>query len=313
MLKRRYLRLLPAVALIIVLGALFRFKSKPDEITISFVGDIMLSRGVQTYLEEYGYDYPYEDVSSIFLQDDLTIGNLECPITDRGSAANKAKRFLFKADAQNASALKRAGFDCLNLANNHSMDYTSPGLHDTMAHLEENGLAYVGASENASAKKPYIFEKNGIRVGLLAYSALPPEGYFFNEDQPTVQYVGTLDFSGLEEDIASVDCDFLIVYFHWGVEYQRYKSDTQELIAKKAIDSGADFVVGAHPHVLQKPEIYQGRYIYYSLGNFIFDKQIPPGTDETMILQITLDRNGLKGVKEIPAMIRKAKAVPDGE
>lgn len=302
-----------AAAVAVAAGALVRFQSRPDEITISFVGDIMLSRGVQKYLEEYGYDYPYEDVRDIFLQDDLTVGNLECPITDQGNAANKAKRFLFKADAENASALKRAGFDCLNLANNHTMDYTSPGLHDTMVHLEENGLDYVGASENAALKKPFIFEKNGIRVGLLAYSALPPEGYFFNAEKPTVQHIGTLDFSGLEADMADIDCDFLIVYFHWGIEYQRYKSEMQEVIARKAIDLGADFVVGAHPHVLQEPEVYEGRHIYYSLGNFIFDKQIPPGTDETMILQITVDQNGLKDVREIPAAIRKGKPVIDRE
>lgn len=282
-------------------------KTRPDEITISLTGDIMLSRGVQRYLEEYGYDYPYEDVSELFLQDDLTIGNLECPITDNGNNANKAKRFLFKADKDNAAALKRAGFDCLNLANNHTMDYMSSGLHDTMACLDEQGLAYVGASENAALKKPYIFEKHGIRVGVLAYSALPAEGYFFNKDKPTIQYISTMDFSGMEEDIAEAECDFLIIYFHWGIEYQPYKSDTQELIAKKAIDSGADFVVGAHPHVLQEPELYKDKYIYYSLGNFIFDKQIPPGTDETMILQLTLDHQGVVSVKEIPAVIKKGR------
>lgn len=294
-------------ALVIMTGTMLWQKTRPDEITISLTGDIMLSRGVQRYLEEYGYDYPYEDVSELFLQDDLTIGNLECPITDNGNNANKAKRFLFKADKDNAAALKRAGFDCLNLANNHTMDYMSSGLHDTMACLDEQGLAYVGASENADLKKPYIFEKNGISVGVLAYSALPAEGYFFNKDKPSIQYISTMDFSGMEEDIAEAECDFLIIYFHWGIEYQPYKSDTQELIAKKAIDSGADFVVGAHPHVLQEPELYKDKYIYYSLGNFIFDKQIPPGTDETMILQLTLDHQGLVSVKEIPAVIKKGR------
>lgn len=294
-------------ALVIMTGTMLWQKTRPDEITISLTGDIMLSRGVQRYLEEYGYDYPYEDVSELFLQDDLTIGNLECPITDNGNNANKAKRFLFKADKDNAAALKRAGFDCLNLANNHTMDYMSSGLHDTMACLDEQGLAYVGASENAALKKPYIFEKHGIRVGVLAYSALPAEGYFFNKDKPTIQYISTMDFSGMEEDIAAAECDFLIIYFHWGIEYQPYKSDTQELIAKKAIDSGADFVVGAHPHVLQEPELYKDKYIYYSLGNFIFDKQIPPGTDETLILQLTLDHQGLVSVKEIPAVIKKGR------
>ena len=96
-----------------------------DELVITIVGDIMLSRGLLGYLDEYGYDYPYEDVKEFFLNDDLTVGNLECPITDRDSAADKTKRFVFRADAENAAALKRAGFDCLNLANNHSMDYLS--------------------------------------------------------------------------------------------------------------------------------------------------------------------------------------------
>lgn len=297
-------------ALVIGIGAAIRPPAKPDEVTISIVGDIMLSRGVQKYLEEYGYDYPYGDVSERFLRDDLTIGNLECPITENENAANKARRFLFRADRENAAALKRAGFDCMNLANNHSMDYMSAGLHDTMRYLDDSGLPYVGASENASLKKPFIFEKNGIRVGVLAYSALPPEGYFFHEDRPTIQYISTMDFSGLEEDIAAVECDFLIVYFHWGIEYQRYKSDMQELIAKKAIDLGADFVVGSHPHVLQEPEIYRDKYIYYSLGNFVFDSQVPPGTDETMILQITVGRHGLTGVEEIPLVIRQGKPAP---
>ena len=278
-----------------------------DELVITIVGDIMLSRGLLGYLDEYGYDYPYEDVKEFFLNDDLTVGNLECPITDRDSAADKTKRFVFRADAENAAALKRAGFDCLNLANNHSMDYLSGGLADTMDHLNAQGLSFTGAAENASADSSFVFEKNGISVGLLAYSALPPEGFFYNEDKPTVRYISTTNLSRLDEEIAALDCDFTIVYFHWGIEYQPYKSETQTTIAEKAIDAGADFVVGTHPHVLQAPEMYQDKYIYYSLGNFIFDRQIPPGTDESMILQITVDKSGVTGVKEIPVIIKDGR------
>ena len=271
----------------------------------------MLSRSVQGYLDEYGYDYPYEEVREIFLNDDLTIGNLECPITDVNNAADKTKRFIFQADEENAGALKRAGFDCLNLANNHSMDYLSEGLHDTMVHLENNGLSFVGAAENSSINTSYIFEKNGIRVGVLAYSMFPPEGFFYNKDKPTIQYISNLDPSPLENDLASIDADFKIVYFHWGIEYQPYKSESQELMAKKAIDLGADLVVGAHPHVQQDVEIYNGKYIYYSLGNFIFDRQIPPGTDEGMILQVTIDKNGVLEIEEVPVKIEKAKPYPE--
>lgn len=280
-------------------------------VTISIVGDIMLSRSVQGYLDEYGYDYPYDEVREILLNDDLTIGNLECPITDATNAADKTKRFIFQADEENATALKRAGFDCLNLANNHSMDYLSQGLHDTMVHLENNELAFVGAAENSSISTSYVFHKNGIKVGVLAYSMFPPEGFFYNKDEPTIQYISNLDPAPLENELDSLDADFTIVYFHWGIEYEPYKSENQELMAKKAIELGADLVVGAHPHVQQDVEIYNDKYIYYSLGNFIFDRQIPSGTDEGMILQVTIDKNGVLEIEEIPVKIEKAKPYPD--
>lgn len=286
-----------------------RWKEAKREAVVTIVGDIMLSRGVQQYLTEYGYDYPYEEVKEIFLKDDLTVGNLECPITERESAADKTKRFVFRADEENAAALKRAGLDCLNLANNHSMDYLSGGLSDTMEQLKAQGLSFVGAGENASSDTYAVFEVNGLTIGLFAYSALPPEGFFFHEDKPTVAYIGTTNLSRLEKEIKAVDCDFRIVYVHWGIEYEPYKSETQERIAKSAIDAGADLVVGAHPHVLQGKEVYQGKYIYYSLGNFIFDKQIPPGTDESLILQLTIDRDGLKKAEEIPVKIWRGKPV----
>ncbi len=285
-------------------------RKEPGQITISITGDIMLSRGVQQYLDEYGYDYPYDHVRDLFLQDDWTIGNLECPITGFDNAADKTKRFIFRADEENASALVRGGYDCLVLANNHSMDYLSEGLHDTMISLEKNGLAFAGAVENSAGNSTCIFEKNGITVGLLAYSAFPPEGFFYNEDKPSVRYISTMDLTRLEDDIAALaDCDFTIVYFHWGIEYNSYHSESQELMGKAAIDAGADFVVGTHPHVLQEPEIYNGKYIYYSLGNFIFDRQIPPRTDESMILQLTITKDGLAGIEEIPVRIEDGRPV----
>ena len=283
---------------------------RSGQLTISLTGDIMLSRGGQQYLDEYGYDYPYDKVRDLFLQDDWTIGNLECPITSRENAADKTKRFIFRADAANAAALLRGGYDCLNLANNHSMDYLSDGLLDTMDNLEQSGLSYAGAVADSLDNSACIFEKNGIRVGLLAYSAFPPEGFFYNEDKPSVRYISAMDLDRLGRDIADLaECDFIIVYVHWGVEYDPFPSKDQQLMARAAIDAGADFVVGTHPHVLQKPEVYNGKYIYYSLGNFIFDRQIPPGTDEGMILQLTVTGDGLAELEEIPVNIIEGRPV----
>jgi len=307
MLKRKYSYAIVVILAGIMIAIMPGMVRDSGQVTISIAGDIMLSRSVQGYLDQYGYDYPYEEVRELFLNDDLTIGNLECPITDDENAADKTKRFIFRADEGNAAALKRAGFDCLNLANNHSMDYLSSGLHDTMVHLEHNGVAFVGAAENSSSDSSFLFQKNGIKIGVLAYSMLPPEGFFYNKDKPTIQYISNTDTSRLENDLAALDCDFKIVYFHWGIEYQPYKSESQELMAKKAIDLGADLVVGAHPHVRQEMEIYNGKYIYYSLGNFIFDRQIPPGTDEGVILQVKVNKKGILEIEEIPVKIENAK------
>lgn len=305
--KRLSLIALAAAAVLAAVIGAARWEETRGEAVVTIVGDIMLSRGVQQYLTEYGYDYPYEEVRHIFLADDLTVGNLECPITRRESAADKTKRFVFRADEENAAALKRAGVDCLNLANNHSMDYLSGGLSDTMEQLKAQGLSFVGAGDNASADPYAVFEVNGLTIGLFAYSALPPEGFFFHKEKPTISYIGTTNLSRLETEIKAADCDFNIVYFHWGIEYEPYQSETQERLAKGAIDAGADLVVGAHPHVLQGKELYQGKYIYYSLGNFIFDRQIPPGTDESLILQLTIDQDGLKKAEEIPVKIWKGQ------
>ncbi len=269
----------------------------------------MLSRGVQTALDKYGYDYPYENTAAIFLNDDFTVGNLECPITSFNNPVHKDKRFLFRADPQNASALKKAGFDCMILANNHSMDQDSRGLSDTMEYLKNNGIAFVGAGDNSGADFSYIFEKNGIKIGFLAYSIFPPEGYFYDASKADIQYTGIAKQEELGADLKKLDCDFKIVYFHWGVEYEPFINDKQRILGHKAIDSGADLVVGTHPHVIQPHEIYNGKYIFYSLGNFIFDKQIPKGTDETMILQITVNKHGIQGIHIIPALIKHSQVI----
>lgn len=281
--------------------------AKQEEVVLSFVGDIMLSRGVQQYLDENGYQYPYEEVQQVFLQDDFTIGNLECPITEYEFGANKEKRFVFRGDTENAKALKDAGFDCLNLANNHSMDYLSNGLGETIEHLTGEDIIVVGAGMDASCPNGCILEKNGMRIGILAFSIFPSEGFFYNANEPTVSYVSDYNLEDIREKIETLDATFKIVYFHWGVEYRPYHSEMQERYAHFAIDSGADFVVGAHPHVLQDVEYYKDKPIYYSLGNFVFDKQIQEGTDKTVILQLHLENNEIKDLVELPATIERGR------
>lgn len=284
------------------------------EITISIVGDIMLSRGTAEYMEEYGCDYPYEYVRDIFLSDDLTIGNLECILTDSYNFANKPLSLLFKADIKNAVAMKEAGIDCLNLANNHTLDYNEDGVLNTIDIFDKNKLGYFGAGKNEDDIKPYIFKKNGIKVGFLAYNEFADDDLYSNTQESLVKYISSDDMSSMKEDISAMDCDFIVVYFHWGIEYVDYITKSQEMMAKAAIDYGADLVIGTHPHVLQKATMYNGKYIFYSLGNFIFDRQIQKGTDESIILQVNIKKGNIVKYDIIPVVIKNCRPmIPDEE
>ncbi len=279
------------------------------EVVISIAGDILLDRGVAKAITNNGIAYPYKGVSQLFHHDDITIANLECPLTQADGGAMKEKRFVFKADAQNADALKSAGFDILMLANNHTMDYRSQGLTDTMQALDSAGIFYAGAGASKREIEPCFIKKNGIHIGVLSYSSLPPEGFMYNDENATIAYARAGFLDEMKNEIAqtAAQCDFLIVYFHWGTEYRHDVSDLQIEIAHTAIDAGASAVVGTHPHVLQGRETYKGMPIYYSIGNFVFDKQIPEGTDKALILQMTVNKDGRVGVEELPVVIKNCQ------
>ena len=287
-----------------------------QEVVISIAGDILLDRGVAKAIEKNDASYPYNGVTRIFNHDDITIANLECPLTLAGGGALKAKRFVFKAEPSHAVALKSAGFDVLMLANNHTMDYWSEGLADTMEALSNSGILYAGAGLGEDKIQPCFIKKNGINIGILSYSSLPPEGFVHIAGKATIAYARTGFLDKMRSEVASTAerCDFLIVYFHWGIEYRHDVSDAQIEIAHAAVDSGASVVVGTHPHVLQGRETYKGAPIYYSVGNFVFDKQIPDGTDEALILQITLSKSQITAIDELPIVIEACQPyIPDSQ
>ena len=301
------------IAVIFAAAIIFLFiKKEKTEIKLTIVGDVMLSRGVEKFLDKEGYDYPYKNLKDIFLSDDLTIVNLECPITDYGRAADKSSRIIFKADKENIPEIKSAGIDLCNLANNHTMDYRSEGLSDTMTELNKGEIDFVGAGSDAKADMSYIYEKDGFKIGIIAYTMFPPEGFVYNENKANVNYLlefGNLKLDKIKPDIEGLDADFKIIYFHWGVEFEPFAGELQKKLARDAIDAGADFVVGTHPHVIQGSEVYKGKYIYYSLGNCIFDRQIPRGTDEGLLISLKVDSKKNVWVEEKRFNIIKAQPV----
>lgn len=299
-------KLVPIFTVALILYVLFSVCGD-NNVTISLVGDILLDRGVEKVIQEHGADYPYSRVKSIVSKSDMAMGNLECPLTLEGIPVLKNRNIVFNADPANAYSLKKAGFDILNLANNHVMDYGSKGLLNTVIFLEKQGIATVGAGRNKDeAHKPAFIKKGLLTVGFISFSAFPAEGYFYFEEKPDVAYVD-IDSIRSEIEVAREQCDFLIASFHWGREYDLYVSKAQRELAHHVIDSGADIIVGHHPHVLQGIESYKGKLIFYSLGNFVFDRQWQRGTDESVIINISVSRAGLEGVEIIPLKIKECQ------
>jgi len=261
--KMKTLYIIP-FTLLLILGLVIVIGSGTRDITVLLTGDILLDRGVKEYIDREGVHYPYEKVRDVFIGSDIVFGNLECPLTLEGIPVLKRRDLIFRAHPFNAEALKAGGFNVINLANNHIMDYGTQGLVSTLNVLKDAGIKSVGAGEDSTAARlPAYIKVKGIVAGFLGFSAFPAEGYFHFSNRPDV---ACADSSTIREEIknAGEKCDVLIVSFHWGKEFDFYPSIQQRELAYLAIDSGADVVAGHHPHVLQGIEEYNGGGIFFS-------------------------------------------------
>jgi poly-gamma-glutamate synthesis protein (capsule biosynthesis protein) len=266
-------------------------------ITISAVGDIMLAGTARPRLEKTGYGHPFAATREIFADSQVTVGNLEAPIA-RGGIEFTGKRFRFRTPPAAADAIRRAGFSVVTLANNHILDYGAAGLSETIAHLDAHGIRHTGAGiDLAAARQPCIVESEGTRIAFLAYSLTYPEEFFAGQSRPGTA-PGYAAFIEADIKAARRQADYVAVSFHWGKELARQPQPYQVRTARKAVDAGADLVLGHHPHVLQGIERYKNGVIFYSLGNFAFGSR-SSHSDRSMIARITLD-GGIKEVEIIP-------------
>ena len=275
------------------------------------VGDIMLGRGVGMRLQKYGsYDRAFENVSSVLKQGDVIFANLESPITDSTHSLDPKRKIVLKAKPQAVSALTGAGFNLVSIANNHMMDYYETGLFDTMSILNANHILFAGGGKNIDeARKPAIIEKNGLKIGLLAYSDMA-ELVFAGE--PYLKYAADRNKSGISprnyeavrEDVRKLrgQVDLLAVSLHWGVEDSFKVSDEQREFAHKLIDDGVDLILGHHPHQFQGIEIYKGKPVFYSMGNFLFDQNEPENM-ESFIIDMKYKGTELTELSAIPVRI----------
>ncbi|BCE01675.1 CapA family protein [Marinicellulosiphila megalodicopiae] len=243
---------------------------EPKTITLGFVGDILLAGSAKNTLVKNGYDFPFVNLQSTLDQSDILFGNLEGPLTNFDEIYIE-KTYAFRSDPQpTAQALSKAGFDVVSLANNHALDYGWQGLSDTQNVLDEVNIQYVGAGANKTeARAPVIIEKEGIKIGYLAYNNTFPKEFWATDESFGVAYGKQSEFLQDIKKLALIS-DIQIISFHWGVEGSTNLRGYQTDFARAAIDAGADIVVGHHPHVLQAIEKYNDGLILYSIGNFTF-------------------------------------------
>ncbi len=252
------------------------------ELRFMAVGDIMVGRGVAMRLKKMKgvYGRAFEKVSFYLNKGDVVFANLESPFTDSTHGLDKDRKIVLKAEPEAVSALKDAGINLISLSNNHIMDYYEKGLFDTMELLDQNDIKHAGGGRNIEeARKLATIERNGLKIGLLAYTDMAEltfagKPYLSFAAGPEKSGVVPRKYETIREDILKYrdQVDLLAISLHWGVEDSFKVSVEQVEFAHKLIDDGADMILGHHPHRVQGIEIYNGKPIFYSLGNFLFDQ-----------------------------------------
>ncbi len=270
-------------------------------VSLVFTGDIMLGRTVNYEMLRSSHDFPFTHTTDFLHGFDLTIGNLECVVSRLGTP--EPKTYTVEADPLGFQRLVDAGFSVVSVANNHSGDYGKAAFADMLGHLPKYGITAIGGGMNeAEAHKPAYFTFGTTTIGLLAYCDIDPSYFAATATTPGHAW---LDADAMAADVhaAHKQCDFLIVFTHWGTEYHSDQNSDQVDMAHLAIDRGASLVVGAHPHVIQPSEIYRGKLIVYSLGNFVFDYMTNPVTSHGHLLTLSIHRSRLLSWKLVDAYI----------
>jgi poly-gamma-glutamate synthesis protein (capsule biosynthesis protein) len=274
-----------------------------DPVTLLFAGDIMLADGPGQTIAQGGD--PLAPFAAILNDADYRIGNLEVPVASSGQP-HATKIVTFRAEPNTLTVLQ-GRFDAVSLANNHSGDYGHEAFGETMQHLANAGIAYFGGGHNlAEAHRPLWIEKNGLKIAVLGYNEFKPRAFEAGPTWPGIAWS--------EDDLVIADiraakaagADLVIPFMHWGWEKETRPTERQKTLARKMIDEGAALVVGGHPHVTQGAEIYQGKPIVYSLGNFVFDGFDYPEAQRGWLLRLKLDKSGVLFWETLAAQIDDA-------
>jgi poly-gamma-glutamate synthesis protein (capsule biosynthesis protein) len=286
-------------------------------LSIAAVGDIMIDR-----------EQPESSLSlaqHTLQAADVSFCQLETAYSDKGSQGSSGPRGAMRHDLRNYAAIRSAAFGVVSMASNHAMDWGTDALLDCIGRLRRDGMVSVGAGADISeAREPAVVERDGTRIAFLSYCSVAPKGYYASKGKPGVAPMRAIThYEPLEEDQPGTPCeiftfavaedldgllgdirsarqraDVVIVSMHWGIHYFRAAiADYQRIVAHAAIDAGADLIIGHHPHILKGVEVYNGKVILYSLGNFAFDSN-PKAVDEVWYARRRRVYQGLLKVPE---------------
>ena len=267
---------------------------KKGTIVIHAAGDTSLDPAWIYTLRSQGWDYPWTGLKGIFEDDDLSIVNLECPVANPGTGTKVDKEFNFMCDPRALPAMKRAGVEVASLANNHAYDYGPEALLASVRNIAEAGMTPIGAGkDSAAAEEPAVFTLNGWRVAVVPWD-------YVVDPWPTAvagpNHPGTAfghDFNEVLRAVKRIDrrVDLTIVQTHWGVELETRPNAGQIPLGHRLVDVGADMIFGGHSHRMQPLEIYRGKPIFWSLGNFVWVNQSVEGATSG-IAEVTVKPNG---------------------
>ena len=272
-----------------------------------FLGDICLGTSFgskhrfQDVYDEKGAEYFFSGVQEEFKDKDLIVANLENVFTNNKDY-QKGKIYTYKADPKYIDIIKKSGITHFGIVNNHMGDYLQSGFNDSIKNLDAKGIKWFGTNEiksgsvelgNIIVDKKEIYEKDGFKVGLLAYN-----GFYesYATDNMIKRDIGYFKEKGV---------NYIVALVHWGGQNTHEVTSRQRSYGRHLIDMGIDLVIGGHPHTVQEMEAYKGKRIYYSLGDFLFvERRVPRYADSLMVqLKLTKTSDGIitKEFKNIPA------------
>lgn len=282
----------------------FTRHQEPDIYSILLGGDIMLDRGVESKIMAAGgdYSYPFMNINSVIREATVAFANVESAVSDRG--VDSGKPYSFRIPSLAAQAIADSGLDVVSIANNHSLDWGYDALCDTVNNLQAVGLKTAGAgcNESQAERSATISLPDGTQIAILAYTEFYAGAYAVGDHPGFSHY----DLDNMQQSIIrerAAGADLVLVSLHWGIEYKPRSNEAQQTLAHILIDSGADMIIGHHPHVPQEIERYGDGWIVYSLGNFVFDQSWSEETMRGLLVRVSVQSGEITDVAPLPILL----------